>query len=192
MQVIISGKHLDVGNSLREYTEEKLQEHVKKYFEHAINAHVTLSKEGTVYKVDILVNEGTGTGTILKSNAEEYDPYKSFDAALERMTKQLRRYKTKIKNHKKRKLDKTELIDGTKYVISSTQEEEEENIGDAPTIIAEKPTNLELLSVGDAVMRMDLLNLPALVFINSSSRNFSVVYYRKDGNISWVDTKISV
>lgn len=187
MKVIVSGKNVEIGDSLTQYAEEKLQEHVKRYFEHAINSNITISKDGALYKADILVNEGTGTGVILKGSAKDYEVYKCFDSALEKITKQLRRYKTRIKDHRKRKASEINFSEGTKYVIEAT---EGEQIGSAPTIIEEKTTNLESLTVSDAVMKMDLLNLPALIFINSANNHFNAVYYRKDGNISWVDSKI--
>jgi hypothetical protein len=75
-----------------------------------------------------------------------------------------------------------------KYVINSRYEEDKEP-EEAPVIIAEKPTEIHHLSVSEAVMKMDLENLPALLFKNVKTGNISVVYYRKDGNISWVETK---
>ena len=110
----------------------------------------------------------------------------------EKIEKQLRRYKNRIKNHKVTKESEFDLISGTKYVISPLEEEDIENIEKSPTIIAEKVSGIENLSVKDAVMKMDLLNLPALLFINDASKKLNLVYYRKDGNISWIDTKVNI
>ena len=76
-----------------------------------------------------------------------------------------------------------------KYIISSQHSGEEEFNVDNPAIVAEKPAKILSLSVGEAVMKMDLENLPALLFENVKTGRVNVVYYRKDGNISWVDTK---
>ena len=192
MQVIVSGKHLNIGDSLREHAANELKKSVVKYFDHAIDAHVTISKDKQIYKTDIILNEGTGTGVIIKSSAQEYDPYKSFDDSLSKVEKQLRRYKRRIKNHKKAKIDPLNLVSSKKYVISPFEDEDEIEEGDAPAIIAEKTHAIEHLSVADAVMKMDLLDLPALLFINTKNKKISLVYYRKDGNISWVDTAISI
>lgn len=193
MKVIVSGKHLDIGNSLREHVESSLVDGVNKYFEQAVVAHVTVAKKSNLFRTDIIVNEGTGTGIIIKANSEEYDAYRSVDDAIHKIEKQLRRYKTKLKNHHKRRVEFTE-ISGTKYVIPvtvSNTSNSEEDIGDAPTIIAENPSPIRTLSVSDAVMQMDLLNLPALVFVNAATNTVSAVYYRKDNNISWVDSTVS-
>ena len=192
MNIIIYSKHLQIGNSLDEYIKRELKNTVTKYFRDALNAHVTIKKEGQVFKTEIIINDGTGTGVLIKSNREEYDSYKSFNMANERIEKQLRRYKTRIKNHRKEKLHSIEPVSGTKYVIPPLEKEDIESHEKLPVIIAEKPSVMEILTVKDAVMKMDLLNLPAFVFINDASEKLNVVYYRKDGNISWVDTKICV
>ena len=192
MDIIIYGKHLQIGANLDQYVKKHLQDIVKKYFKDAINAHVTIEKEGQIFKTEIIVNEGTSAGVLIKSNGQEYDSYRSFNVANEKIEKQLRRYKTRIKNHKKHKVHSMRLVSGTKYIISPLGDEDIENHEKSPAIIAEKPSVIEILTVKDAVMKMDLLNLPTLVFINSVSKKLNVVYYRKDGNISWIDTQVPV
>lgn len=191
MQISVSGKKLDVGSALKQYVEENLDKVVGKYFDRAIFGEVVFSKERNLFCTDILVNEGTGTGIVIKGQAKENDIYASFDAALERIEKQLRRYKRRIKNHHKKRLSEADAIaqlHATKYVIS--EKDEDEAVEDNPLIIAEKSTRIERLSVSEAVMRMNLANLPALMFINKQNGCVNVVYHRKDGNISWVNTTI--
>jgi ribosomal subunit interface protein len=191
MQISVSGKHIDVGAALSEHVERELNESVKKYFEHAVSAGVILSKLRHCFSANIVVNDGTGTHQILRANGEAGDAYAAFDQALERIKTQLRRYKGKIKNHHKEKLEKdvdTAAYIGTKYVLSALEEDEDKDTEkDAPLIIAEKPAHIETLSVSDAVMRMDLGALPALMFINKKTGNINAIYRREDGNISWID-----
>ena len=185
MQISVSGKQLDVGASLREYVENTLDAAVNKYFEQAIDADVVFSKEAHLFCADIVVNEGTGTNVIIKGQAKADDIYASFDQAADRIEKQLRRYKRRLKNHHHKALAELSS-EGKKYIISD--DSEKENNGDNPLIIAEKPAKIEALSVSDAVMRMNLANLPALMFINQKTQCIDVVYRRQDGNISWVDS----
>lgn len=191
MQVFVSGKHIDVGSALSEHIQNELQGSVKKYFEHAVSASVILSKSRHVFDASIVVNDGTGAHQLLKASGDGGDAYAAFDMALIRIEKQLRRYKRKIKNHHKSRLGKDfelSAIMGTKYVISGREEDDDKaSEGDAPLIIAEKPSQIETLSVSDAVMRMDLGELPALMFINKKTGAINVVYRREDGNISWID-----
>jgi ribosomal subunit interface protein len=191
MKITISGKQIKIGAALQEYVKESVDTSIKKYFENAISAHITFSKESHNFTCDIVVNEGVSNQLYYKSQAKEENIYSSFDRALERMEKQLRRYKRRIKNHHKQSVGEASSWAATKYVIQDDgQDFEESNSVDNPLIVAEKQTAIETLTVADAVMRMNLANLPALLFINKKTSNFNVVYKRLDGNISWIDAKI--
>jgi ribosomal subunit interface protein len=189
MKILINGQHMAIGNSLQDYVKERVNHVVCKYFENPISATIHFVKQNFQIDTEILVNEGTRSNIVMKSNSSSDDVYASFDIALAKLEKQLRRYKSKISNHKDRMRtsDAIESMAAVKYVISPFSQEEEDNT-DNPAIIAEKPTEIHTLSVSDAVMRMDLQNLPALLFKNAKTNRINVVYYRKDGNISWVDT----
>ncbi len=190
MQVDTSGQQMSVGQSLNEYVDGRLQEVVGKYFSNAPSAHVHFSKQGHEFKCDIVLHEGTGRHVVIKSNNTSDEVYNAFDIALSKLEKQMRKYKSKLNNHH-RGVKASELSpDAVKYVISSKGEKEEQEFDiDNPAIVAEKPTQVLPLTVGEAVMKMDLENLPALMFENAKTGRVNVVYYRKDGNISWVDSK---
>ena len=79
------------------------------------------------------------------------------------------------------------LFDSLIYKIDDEDDETKEIDFDNPVIVAEKATKILKLSVGQAVMKMDLQDLPALMFFNSAHGRLNVVYRRADGNISWVD-----
>jgi len=190
MQISVSGQNVDMSLSLKTHVESEIEETVKKYFEAAVSADIVFSKERHLFKADIIVNEGTGKHMIIKASAEDDGVYSAFDMASAKIEKQLRRYKDRIKGHNKKRPDKEgELFAATKYVISPTADDKEDNSeNDPPLIIAEKPTQIERITVSDAVMRMDLGQLPALMFINKKTDAVNVVYRREDGNISWIDS----
>ncbi len=194
MQIQVSGKKIDIGEALTTHVKERLSKGVSKYFEQAINAEVVFSKEAHMFRADIHVNEGTGNGIAIKSRADNNDVYAAFDAAAERIEKQLRRYKRKIRSRSTKKVSdlsekELKLLSGTKFVMSPLPEEEAAE-EDAPLIIAEKPQSIDRLTASEAVMRMDLADLPTLVFVNKQTGNLDVVYHRKDGNISWVSSGV--
>jgi ribosomal subunit interface protein len=197
MKVTVSGQGMEVGSALRQRVEELLGKVVTKYFDRAINADVVFHKRGHFFSADIQVNEGTGNGIFIKGSGESEDVYAAFDQGCERIEKQLRRYKRRLKNHHKVKISEVDaedvkaLLQGKKYVISNDEASEDEGEGDTPLIIAEKTTRIEKLTVSEAVMRMNLADLPALMFINKKNGHINVVYVRKDGNISWVDSKVN-
>ena len=190
MKTTISGKQMKIGHGLRDHIEESLAAGIKKYFENAISADVHLSKEAHLFVTDIIVNDGTGTQYPYKSQAKEENVFASFDKALDRMEKQLRRYKRRIKDHQKISMAEASAFAATKYVISDDGQDFEDENGteNSPLIIAEKQMQIEVLTVADAVMRMNLSNLPALMFVNKKTGNHNVVYKRLDGNISWIES----
>ncbi|MEY4464167.1 MAG: hypothetical protein RLZZ81_1138 [Pseudomonadota bacterium] len=190
MSISVSGQHIAIGNNLQEYSKERATQVVKKYFTDIINIDIHFSKEGINFKCDIIVKYGSGKHSIIKSNDSCNDIYVAFDKAMSKLEKQLRKYKSKFKNHHAGKVKISEIAyEGTKYVISSQTDDENSNSEDSdnPIIIAEKPVEILKLSVKEAVMKMDLENLPALVFKNVNNDRINIVYYLKDGNISWVD-----
>ncbi|MFO0389036.1 MAG: ribosome hibernation-promoting factor, HPF/YfiA family [Alphaproteobacteria bacterium] len=188
MQINVSGKGVEVGESLRGHIETQVAEHVTKYIDRISNMNAVVSREAHMFRVDITGNLGTHAGMVIRSRGESDDVYAAFDLSLEKMSKQLRRYKRKITNHHKHVTDDVVAgsIRATKYVISP-QTGEEDDDKSAGLVIAEKPTDIQTMTVSQAVMKMDLQDLPAVMFFNSAHGRLNVVYRRADGNISWVD-----
>jgi ribosomal subunit interface protein len=202
MDIKVVGSNMEIGSALTNHVKDRLELNVKKYFVNAVNANVFFTKNKNSFKANIVVNEGVNNINV-KSDAEAGEVYSCFESALEKASKQLRRYKRKIKTYRRsqggfKSVDiRDQILEVPKYVIPAVpyglfeEIEEEETIAmnqvDSLKIIEEKTTIVEELSVNDAIMKMDLSNLPALVFINSQNKRLNVVYLRKDGNVSWVD-----
>jgi ribosomal subunit interface protein len=193
MQVIVSGKHVDVGESLRAHIEAKLAAAVSKYVDRVNTIKVVVSKEGHDFRVDISGNLGTHSGITLQSRMQGNDPYAAFDSAAEKIEKQLRRYKRQITNHHNNAPADTVPAKGVsgRYQVISAEDELEEAAVDNPLVIAENDTHIEHLTVSDAVMRMDLGDLPALLFINAANEKLNMLYRRTDGNIAWVSPDVN-
>jgi ribosomal subunit interface protein len=191
MQVLVTGKQIDIGDSLRGHAETTTTAIVARYFERAIDAHVVFCRERHLIVSDISVH--AGRGLLVQCHGESGDAYAAFDTAAERLDKQLRRYKRRLRHHHKAKdgADAQEAID---YVLAPLPDEEAKpapEAGDQPLVIAEMRTSIPRLSVSEAVMRLDLADLPALMFRNSAHGNLSLVYRRRDGNVGWVDPDLS-
>jgi len=180
MQVIINGHQIDLGDSWRTYTTEKLTDIAQKYFPNALDATVKVSRNGEQLKSEIIVHPAQGSVISAEGNAG--DAYASIDEALGKMNRQLSKYKNKLVGHK---YSTVEMVDMS--VIDA--ETEKEVVGDAPVIIAEMQTELPLCTVATAVMRMDLSGQNALLFRNTAHGGLNMVYRRADGNIGWVDPK---
>lgn len=185
MDVAVKGKKLDVGEALRSHVLTNLESAVTKYFSRAHDATVTISREAHLFRVDISVHPVAGV--LAQGHAAAEDAYAAFDAALEHIAKQIRRYKRRISNHHRSRLP-DETVPALQYVIAAETDEVEELPADAqPAIIAELPTEIATLTVGEAVMRMDLSDVPAMMFRNRANGGLNVVYRRPDGNIGWID-----
>ena len=203
MQIRTIGANMEIGDSLTDHVKENLQKEVTKYFSGAIDAQVNFSKDVSEFKVVILINEGVKGGIRVKSNANAGDAYSAFNDAKEKAAKQLRRYKRRLKNHNKANDSKKQIdflnsiYESPKYVISEQIEEENLALDELTAnenqksfnIVNEKTTNIETLGVDDAIMKMNLADLPALAFVNEDTKNINLVYHRKDGDISLIDLK---
>lgn len=198
MEMIVQGKQIDVGDALREHVIGKLEDINQKYFNHTTSATVTFSREGhsnTEFKVNISFLVGKNIQVV--AEAVEGDPYAAFEAAAEKAAKRLRRYKRRLRDHHDRseKTPEKELMKARAYTLAQEaeeaveQEQEHDDEGNHkdPAIVAEIKTNIEKLSVSEAVMRMELADQNALMFRNASNNKINMVYHRKDGNIGWIE-----
>lgn len=182
MNITVNGKQMDVGDALRSHTQDALSAAVTKYFDRALDANVVFSKVNTGFHADITVH--AGRGVTVHGQGEANDAYPALDVALERISKQLRRYHRKLVNHH---ATAAEDVLPAQYAILAPHEEEEVAIEAHPAIVAEMSHDIATMSVSEAVMRLDLGNLPVVVFNNGAHGGLNVVYRRKDGNVGWID-----
>lgn len=183
MQLTVKGQHLDVGDSLREHVREHLSNTASKYFSDPVEATVTFTKEKNHrYTADISIH--VRRGMVLAAQYQADDPYPAFDVASQRIAKRLSRYKDKLRDHHRHENPAEMLAAETTF---KTAEEEEAEGGAEPAIIAEMQTQVPVLAVSDAVMRLELSDMPALLFKNPAHGGYNMVYRRRDGNIGWVD-----
>jgi len=190
MNLTVKGKHLDVGDALRGHVREQLTILAEKYFSNPIDATVVFSQEAHLYKADISVR--VGRGIMLQAAAASTEIYPAFETAAEKMGKRLRRYKSRLRDHHAHTAANGELAPAPamQYVIEADlHQESDDEAGDEPVIIAEMNTTIETLSVADAVMRMDLAELPALLFRSGVHGDLNMIYRRPDGHVGWIDPK---
>lgn len=201
MQIKISGRRIDVGDALKSYVEDRLENIVDKYFSRSIEATVTIGKKGPFFQVDCAIH--VHQGIYLQSHAEADDAHAAFDLAADKVEKQLRRHKRRLKDrHVAARAGQEEEVAlmAQAYILKPEEETVDADNWDAsvngmsadmvdsqPVIVAETRTEVPLVSVGDAVMLMDLSDQPALMFRNRRNGQLNVVYKRPDGNIGWID-----
>jgi ribosomal subunit interface protein len=183
MNVTVKGKQIDVGDALREYVNENLGQTVKKYFPQPIDGQVVFSRDAHLFTADVQLH--VGRGLVVQSHGEAGEPYPAFDDCLQKIARQLQRYKKRLQDEHHRKDAVDEAVLASSYVLNTQDDSYIAN--DQPLVIAEMQTSIATLTVSEAVMRMDLADLPALLFKNSGHGGLNMVYRRPDGNIGWVD-----
>jgi ribosomal subunit interface protein len=192
MQVQVTGKHVDVGEALRSRVSDELTNRIEKYFDRGGGADVVVSREGQSFKVDCAVT--LASGAQLTTHGVGGDAHMAFDAALEKMSKRIRRYKNRLKDHHNQALHK-QAETASYFVIRATEagEEEEDEAQESvdtfpePMVIAETEKPIRTMTVSMAVMELDLTESQTIVFRNAAHGGLSVVYRRPDGNIGWID-----
>lgn len=186
MQYQISGKQIDIGVALQTHVKNEIGEIVDKYAERPTDALIVFSKSASEYVCESTVHLSTGLTATAKGHAHEI--YAAFDSCGEKLEKQLRRYKRRLKDHHRVRSQPVELSSASAYILAGSEKSEDLEPKDLqPMIIAEMETKIASLSVGEAVMQMELSGSPVLIFRNEGNSGVNVVYRRDDGNIGWVD-----
>lgn len=187
MQINVKGKQIDVGDALTEHVEAHLTNAVAKYFDRSVDAVITFSRDARAFRCDAHVH--LPTGLIAQASGRAQDVYAAFDQSAERIEKQLRRYKRRLRDHHRERAEPVPALAATEYVLDNPafEEEHEEPESLKPVIVAETTQNLPSLSVGEAVMQMELAGREHLFFRHDASGRFNLVYRREDGNVGWID-----
>jgi putative sigma-54 modulation protein len=177
MQITTTFRHMETSEALKSYVEEKL-ERVQKYIDEPVVAQVFLMVEKIRHIAEMTI---TAKGITIKASEETNDMYAAVDAVLDKIERQLRRYKEKIKEHK----PSSEVED--RRVKKSIVEAESLGQRQEPVIIKSKTFSIKPMSVEEAVMQMDLLHKDFLVFTDASTEDINVIYRRKDGNYGLIE-----
>ncbi len=210
MDIKISGKNIETGVAFQRHAEDALQDVVNKYFANAIAAAVTLEKTLAGFTVKTKVNL-TRRIDLEATGYDSKDAHIALDAAISHAEKRLRRHKRRLKNHRNNLTDleaEEQTITASLSVYDSAFNAENsfnyaskygdgaypvngtyENDNDALPIVAQLSYEIELLTVEQAVMQLELSDEPCLMFRNANHLGLNLVYRRKDNTIAWVDPR---
>ena len=183
MTLRVSGKNMSVGDALREKAQGHFDAVVGKYFDGGYEGHLTLEHEGSGFQAQCMIH--LDSGALLQSSAYGGDAVSAYELMALTIEKRLRRYNRKLKTHHRR-LEGDEG-EAQSYVLASPEGEDELDADFSPAVIAETTSNLRRLSVGEAVMELDLSQGDVVVFRHAGHGGLNVVYRRADGNIGWID-----
>jgi ribosomal subunit interface protein len=181
MSFRVSGKHIELGEALRERISARVLEALEKYFDGGFSGHATVGKEAFGFHTECVVH--LDSGIVLRADSMAADAYLSADQAASKLEKRLRRYHGRLKdNHN------IPVIDAPSYVIAAPQhDDEDDTTAFNPVIIAESTTALKRCSVSEAVTELDMTGVPVIVFRHATHGRINLVYRRADGNVGWID-----
>ena len=189
MDIRVSGHQVDTGEALRRRADDRLTAIADKYFSRMISAQVTFGKGPHDHGFTCEIVAYVPQGVVLKGTDRAAEANAAFDAAAEKIEKQLRRYTRRLKDRQGPNLAEitAEVAADASYTVFQGWDEEEVPEEDHPPIVAETRVDIPDASVSDAVMLLDLRNTNALMFRNSGTGAFNMVYRRGDGTIGWVE-----
>jgi ribosomal subunit interface protein len=193
MQVMISGKHVNVGEALRQRVTDELLASIGKYFERGGDAEVVVARDGHGFRVDCVV--ALASGQRLLSHGQAGDAHAAFSTALAKIENRIRRYKRRLKSHSVAAGAKAAETASLMVLRAPEDTDDDDGWGadeaghgaPAAMVIAETLEPLRTMTVSMAVMEMDLTESQTIVFRNAAHGGLSVVYRRPDGNIGWID-----
>jgi len=183
MTLRVSGKNLDIGESLRRHVLEKVEAMVSRYFTGTVGGHVVITRDGSGYRSDCTLRLSSGVS--LHAEGRAHEPYPCFEHAADKIEARLRRYKQRLKGHMLNSTGKAKVAN---YVVEAFPNDEDEPAeGFNPVVVAEGTEALKTLSVASAVAELDLTGSPVVIFEHAGSGRVNVVYRRRDGAIGWLD-----
>lgn len=191
MHITVAGKQVETGEALQTHVRDGLSAIARKYFDHALEANVTFHRDNRAFfACDI--NLKAGRNLFMRAEGEAADAHRAFEVAAEHLAKRLRRYRRRVNDHARslaEERDATAPEMARQVVLRPEDEEAEETGAGGPhgAVVAEHPTEIARLTVREAVMRLDLMHAPVLMFRNSASGVLNVVYRRPDGHVGWID-----
>lgn len=178
MQTNITFRNVEATEAIKAYARDKV-ERVHKYIDGASEAHVVLGVERHLHQADITVHAGH---FFLRGREVCDDLYASIDLAMDKIERQLKRYKEKLKERRAQPHHNEGSIKVRHDVV-------EVATATTPEIVRTSEFPAKPMSVDEAVMQMDLAHNDFLVFQNAESREVNVVYRRKDGNYGLIEAK---
>lgn len=186
MDIRVSGHQIDTGEALQSHASQRLTVIVEKYFNRALSSHITFGRgPAGGFRCDIIVH--VMHNLVLKATGAAQDAHIALDQAAEKIDKQLRRYKRRLKDRHEQVAHAQAQEDAAYTIFEEPAAEAEEVLVDAPVVIAETRVDIPEATVSDAVMMLDLRNTAALFFKNAGTGRHNMVYRRGDGSIGWVE-----
>ena len=176
MHVTVTFRHMESSDPLRSYAEEK-SERLQRFLFEPIEVHWVLSVEKIRHIADATI---VANGVTVKANEATQDMYSAIDMALDKLEKQVRKHKEKVKDHKPH-------ADTPESIRFAATEAEEATA--APRIAARRNVFAKPMSVEEAAMQMDVAGDDFMVFTNSDTSDINVIYRMTSGEYGLIEAR---
>lgn len=178
MNIIVTGRHLEVTPALRSYAEEKIKK-AGKYFNNVTEAIITLTVEKYRHKAEVQLR---ANGVLIQAEEVTAEMYSSIDQVMDKIERQLKKFKEKLTRHKGRGEEEASPV--PEESLTSEVSEEKEGL---PRIIRRKRFAMKPMSPEEAVMQMELSDKDFFIFANDSTGDINVIYRRRDGDVGLIE-----
>ncbi|MDX8390967.1 MAG: ribosome-associated translation inhibitor RaiA [Mariprofundaceae bacterium] len=183
MQISITGRHVELTDPIKAYTNEKLQ-HLKHSFDQVVDVHVVLSVEKFRQRCEVTIQANHLT---IHGSHETEDMYASIDGVVDKLNRQLKRYRAKMRKHQNTSVKNNSDITVSHKVLETTEHEDEIPVDQLPAVLEMEAMSIKPMSIDEAVMQLELSEKrPLLVFTNEETDNMNVLYRRADGKLGWI------
>ena len=177
MRIIVKGKNMEVTDALQRYAEKKVQK-LEKYFQNIKEAIVTQSTQRNWHIVEVMLE---GDGIVLRGEERSDSMYASIDQVVEKLEKQVKRFKSKLTERAHLYAPPKETAAATSVMPEAPAEE------GPPRIVRTKRFPLEPLPAEEAAMQMEMLGHDFYMFVNAETEQVNVIYRRQDGNYGLIE-----
>jgi putative sigma-54 modulation protein len=181
MEIIVKGRHIEVTGALRAYAEDKIGR-ITKYFDQIMKIEIEFTDEKNPSIVNSKTVEVTvfPKGPVLRAKESSGDMYASIDLVVDKLERQVKRYKNKSYKGSKH-------VPGLGEIAVTSFAEEEALRDEAPSIVKIKQVAVKPMAPEEATMQMELLGHDFFVFTNAETDEINVVYKRKDSNYGLIE-----
>jgi len=184
MQVSMTGRHVELTDPLKQYVQEKLQ-HLKHSFDQVVDVHVVLSVEKFRQRCEITIQANRLN---IHGSHETEDMYASIDGAVDKLNRQLKRYRAKMRKYQTTPENEAPAIQVSHRILATTSEEGELAADQEPEVLEMEHMSAKPMSVDEAVMQLELSDQrPVFVFTNQETNRVNVLYRRGDGQLNWIE-----
>jgi putative sigma-54 modulation protein len=177
MNIIISGRKIEVTDPLKEKVRKKLGK-LDKFFNEGTYANVTLEVEKGRHRVEVTI---PFNGIILRAEEENHDMYVAIDRITDIIERQIRKNRTRLEKRLRGKAFKNELNKEKPTEAGYVEEEKYFNV------VKTKRFAIKPMDTEEAILQMNLLGHQFFVFSNTQTDEVNVVYKRKDGDYGLIE-----